>query len=81
MADQRALVEKFSFSFPLLADVDGAVGRAYGALEADGRDPARVSFLIGPDGTIVKVDPTVDPNTHPAELLADLRHRFVIPTH
>jgi peroxiredoxin Q/BCP len=32
----------------------------------------RVTFLIGPDGRIKKIWPTVTPEEHPAEVLAQL---------
>jgi peroxiredoxin len=53
------------------------VGRAYGTgrePDADKPDYARrESFLVGPDGTIAKAYTVSDVNTHPDQVLADLR--------
>jgi thioredoxin-dependent peroxiredoxin len=71
--------DKFSLSFPLLSDVDHAVAEAYGTWvekTKDGRTymgVARVTFLIGPDGTIVRVWPAVKPEGHAEEVLAAIR--------
>ncbi len=57
-----------------MSDEDGAVSRAYGALAADATGyPSRISYLIGPTFTVVRVYGTVDPAAHPDEVLADLR--------
>jgi peroxiredoxin len=46
---------------------------AYGACESTGDDfPRRISYLIGPDGAIVKAYPRVIPKEHPGQVLADL---------
>ena len=35
--------------------------------------PKRISYLIGPDGTIVRAYQVTDVNTHPQQVLDDLR--------
>ena len=72
-AENRAFQEKFAFPFDLLSDVDRKVGLAYGAADAaDAQYPARISYLIDPEGRIRKVYAQVDPAGHAAEVLADL---------
>ncbi len=69
----KAFKEKFDFPFDLLCDEDGTVSRAYGAVDSAGaKRPARISYLIGPDGKIAKAYGTVKPKSHPTEVLADL---------
>lgn len=42
--------------FPLLADPQGLAARAYGVYGAYGmKVAARVTFVIGPDGRVIKV--------------------------
>jgi len=73
--DQKAFAEKYSLPFPLLADIDGKTAEAYGVLKNLGvmKIASRQSFLIGPDGKIVKHYESVDPKTHSKEVLADLK--------
>jgi peroxiredoxin Q/BCP len=73
--DQKAFAEKYSLPFPLLADIDGKTADAYGVLKNLGimKIASRQSFLIGPDGSIVKHYESVDPKTHSKEVLADLK--------
>ncbi|NEQ26111.1 MAG: peroxiredoxin, partial [Microcoleus sp. SIO2G3] len=48
-ASHQAFTEKYSLPFPLLADTDGAIARAY---DVDGGGYAkRVTYVIDPDGT------------------------------
>lgn len=57
----------------LLCDAGRAVAMAYGAaVSADQERPKRVSVLIGADGKVARVYGEPDPETHPAEALADL---------
>ena len=71
--------EKFSLPFPLLADVEKKVVRAYEVWSPKkfmGREflgTQRSSFLINPDGVIVKVYEKVKPALHAEEVLEDLR--------
>jgi peroxiredoxin len=57
------------------------VGLAYGAAadRATGH-PRRISYLIGPDGTVLKAYAKVSPADHPNEVLEDLatRHRAAV---
>lgn len=70
--------EKFKLPFPLLADEDRKIVEAYGVWGTKsfmGRKfegTHRVTFLIGPDGFIVKIWPKVKPETHVEEVLAAL---------
>ena len=71
--DNAAFAKRFNFNFPLLSDTSREVGLAYGAAEeASAQYAKRVSFLIGPDGTVKKTYPKVNAATHPEEILKDL---------
>lgn len=71
-------VEKHKLPFTLLADEDHQIVEAYGVWGQKtfmGRKymgTHRVTFLIGPDGKIQKIWPTVKPEEHAAEVLAAL---------
>lgn len=75
----QAFTKKFSLNFPLLADVDGAVGRAYGVLGGPGilsklKSAAgfadRVTFVIDEKGRIAHVIDRPDVARHAEEVLA-----------
>lgn len=71
-------VEKFSLPFPLLADEDHKIVEAYGVwgekmfMGKKYQGTHRVTFLIGPDGRIKQIWPTVKPEEHADEVLAAL---------
>ena len=69
---------KYDLPFPLLADVDHEVSESYGVWKQKrfrGRTfmgVERSTFVIGPDGTVVKAMRAVDPTTHADDVLAVL---------
>lgn len=65
---------KEGLNFKLLADTDDKVSSAYDSLTNYGtaKIAARHTFIINPDGKIVKVYTEVNPNQHSAEVLAAL---------
>ncbi len=65
--------EKFGFPFSLLSDTDRTLGLAYGACDkADAKSAKRISVVIGPDGHVLRVYPTVKAAEHPEQVLRDL---------
>ena len=70
---------KFELPFTLLADEDHAVASVYGAWgpkKMMGREYEgilRTTFLIGPDGRLLRVFENVKPDGHSAEVLAALQ--------
>ena len=60
--------EKYELPFPLIADPDKKIVKAYGA-EGFAK---RISYLIDPNGFIAKAYEKVKPAEHAAEVLADL---------
>lgn len=67
---------KETLSFKLLADPDHKVIDAYGVplMQHDGEQyAARQTFLISPEGKVVKFWPKVDPQGHSAEVLTALK--------
>ena len=71
--ENRAFAEKFDFPFLLLSDPERTLGEPYGAAREGGSSSARrISYLIGPDGLVVKAYEKVKPAEHPAEVLGDL---------
>ena len=78
-ASHRRFTGKFRLNFPLLADTDGAIGRAYGALGGPGllarlRSAAglaqRVTFIIDEQGRIAHVIARPDVARHAEEVIA-----------
>jgi len=69
----KDFADTYEMKFTLLADVDKKLTKS---LKVDSflpwPHPNRQSFLVNPDGIIVKHYPNVDPSVHSAELLADL---------
>jgi peroxiredoxin Q/BCP len=69
---------KHGLNFPLLADADHAVADAYGAWQEKsmyGRKymgVARITYLIGPDGKVLKRWDKVSPATHADEVLGQI---------
>jgi peroxiredoxin Q/BCP len=56
--------------FPLIADQDGYIARSYGVGSNIIGLTRRVTFLVGPDGRVLRVWPDVDPGVHADEVLA-----------
>jgi len=67
-ASHRAFREKHHLTFDLVADPDKRITRAYNALGLFGV-AKRVTYVIGPDGTIRSAYRTVDPKGHSQEAL------------
>jgi peroxiredoxin Q/BCP len=67
--------KKYKLPFVILADHTGETAKSYGVL----RDwkvtkiASRQSFLVNPEGVIVKHYEDVDPETHTQDVLADLK--------
>jgi peroxiredoxin Q/BCP len=77
-ASKRAFREKFELPFTLLTDEGHKVAEAYGSWVEKTNygktywTTARTTFLVGPDGHVVRVWPKVKPEGHAAEVLAVL---------
>jgi peroxiredoxin Q/BCP len=78
-ASHGGFTAKFGLNFPLLADTDGAVGRAYGVLGGSGlvaklKTAAgladRVTFVIDGDGRVAHVIQRPDVGRHGSEVLS-----------
>ncbi|MBL9127001.1 MAG: thioredoxin-dependent thiol peroxidase [Verrucomicrobiales bacterium] len=71
-------VAKFSLPFALVSDPEHTIAEAYGVwgekkfMGRTYQGVHRVTFLVGPDGRIAAIWPSVKPAEHPAEVLAAL---------
>ncbi len=64
----QAFTEKYNLPFPLLADVDGSIIKAY---DVDGGGYAkRVTYVVDENGKIIHVDASVKTETHASDILA-----------
>ena len=78
VASHAKFRDKFSLPFPLLADEGHAVASVYGVwgpktmMGHDYEGVLRTTFLIGPDGRLLRVYENVRPQGHSAQILADL---------
>jgi len=74
-ASHARFAEKYNLPFPLLADTGGQTSRAYGALWSLGplKFARRHSFIIDPEGIIVKIYRSVDAAHHSSEVQRDLK--------
>jgi len=71
----QAFSEKYSLPYPILADVNKECATEYGVLRKFMMMTIakRQSFLINPEGSIVKHYKKVDPDTHTQEVIVDLK--------
>ena len=71
----RDFSDKYKLPFTLLADEGGKVADDYGVLKKILmlKIANRESFIIDPDGKVARHYPDVSPDTHTAEVLADLK--------
>lgn len=67
-ASHKAFTDKYNLPFPLLADTDGSIMKAY---DVDGGGYAkRVTYVIDPEGKIAKADTNVNAATHAQDVLS-----------
>jgi len=74
VASHREFADKYGLPFPLLADADGKVAKAYGALWSLGplHFARRHSFVIDPHGRMARIYRSVKPKAHSDEVIRDL---------
>ena len=67
--------DKYKLPFTILADEDGKTAKTYGVLKDYKllKLASRQSFLIDPEGKIVKHYADVDPDDHTDQVLADIK--------
>lgn len=73
-ASHQAFTNKFNLPFPLLADTDGAITKAYD-VEGDMngvRYAKRVTYVIDGSGKISQVYETVKSDTHATDILPEI---------
>ena len=75
VASHAEFAEKYSLPFPILADTNKEAAAAYNVTMKIGSMELakRQSFLINPDGVVVKHYEKVNPTTHSEDVLDDLR--------
>lgn len=78
-SSHKKFEEKYGLNFTLLSDVDGEVIREFGAWgkkKMMGREYEgilRNTYLVNPEGEIVKTYEKVDPATHVIQILKDIQ--------
>lgn len=72
-ATNAAFVAQQAFPFKLLSDTDRTLATAVGAADSRNQPTARrVSYLVGPDGKVLRVYASVTPSSHAQDVLGDL---------
>ncbi len=68
--------DKYKLPFTILADEDGKTAKAYGVLKDYKllKLASRQSFLINPEGKVVKHYADVDPDEHTDQVLVDIKN-------
>ncbi len=75
----QRFAEKYHLPFTLLSDPDMTMIKKYGAFKEKKmfgkpvRGTVRMTYVINPEGKVVRVYEKVDPTTHAAQLLSDLK--------
>jgi thioredoxin-dependent peroxiredoxin len=75
-ASHQKFTEKFHLPFPLLADTEKTVSKAYGVLNEKSNMSRRVTFLIDEHGKILKTFDPVKPAEHTQEILSALQGKL-----
>ncbi len=69
MVLQSKFIEKEKLAFPLLADPEAKVAKAYDVLNPKNKLAKRVTFVINKEGNIAKVFNVAKAGDHPQEVL------------
>ena len=72
VASHKLFAEKYNLPFSLLADETGEVSELYDSLHWLKSYSKRNTFIVDPEGNIVKIYLSVDPKTHSQMVLSDL---------
>lgn len=79
VASHRKFAEKYHLNFPILSDESKETIKAYGAwgmkkfLGKSFEGTLRKSFLINPEGNLVKIYENVNPSIHAGQILEDMK--------
>lgn len=75
---QTTFARKSSIRFPLIADPEGEIAKAYGVYREDWKVAGRATAIIAEDGTIVKTYPKapLDGKGHAEEVYRDAEALF-----
>ena len=68
----KEFAESLNADFPLLSDPEKGVAEAYGVINDERPVPFRWTFIIGPDGKIMKIDKEVQAARAGLDLVAHL---------
>ena len=68
----KEFAESLDADFPLLSNPDKDVAMAYGVVNAERQFPFRWTYIIGPDGQILRIDREVNASTAGGDLVAHL---------
>ena len=68
----KEFAESLNADFPLLSDPEKGVATAYGVINDERPVPFRWTFIIGPDGIIMKIDKEVQAARAGLDLVAHL---------
>jgi thioredoxin-dependent peroxiredoxin len=81
VASHEKFAKEHSLPFDILADPTHEASKKYGVLATYGGSElaSRQTFLIGPDGKIVKHWPKVDPKDHSDTVLAEIKAHAATP--
>ncbi|WP_394203267.1 peroxiredoxin family protein [Shewanella waksmanii] len=71
LEDNQAFAKQEKADFPMLSDPSKATAKAYDVLNLV-RVASRVTFYIGKDGTILKIDDDINPETAAQDIAATL---------
>jgi peroxiredoxin Q/BCP len=83
----KKFAEKYDLPFRLLSDEEGKTIEAYDAWQSKSMfgkkfmGIARVSYLIGHDGSILNIYPKVDPANHALQILQDVKEIMKTAAH
>lgn len=74
LESQRAFAKKVAIRFPLIADPDGEVAKAFGVFREDWKVAGRATAVIGEDGTVLRTYPKapLDGKGHAEEVYRDV---------
>lgn len=75
LEQQQQFTDKESLNFPLYADANKKVAKAFGVLMPNGY-AQRATFVIDKKGIVRKIYPKANASTHPQELLAYVKAHF-----